>query len=416
MSEPVAPGHELAEVITDLGAIEHNVRTLARVAAPAGVMAVVKADGYNHGMMDVARASLAGGAAELGVATLGEAIALRDQGMDAPVTAWMWLADPELEDIRPAIDREITLGIPSVDHLRSAIQASREALADGAPQPLRVGLMVDTGLSRSGFSPTQWSEAVALAATASEEGVLAVTGVFSHLASADDPSNPSTDLQSERFDAAIADCRSAGLELPVNHIANTPATLSRPDLRHEMVRPGVSIYGVYAVDPAMIPAAVVDEVGKIELREAMTVRARVVTTRVVPAGEGVSYGHLWRAERDTRTAVVAMGYADGLPRSLSGRFGVTINGEFFPQIGRVCMDQIVIDLGPVDYGDDHDSAGARVRAGDWAVIFGQGGRSVEEIADAGDTIAYEILTLPRGRVARRSIGRSFGRSSAGDGE
>jgi alanine racemase len=109
----------------------------------------------------------------------------------------------------------------------------------------------------------------------------------------------------------------------VNHIANTPATLSRPDLRHEMVRPGVSVYGVYAVDPAMIPAAVVDEVGKIELREAMTVRARVVTTRVVPAGEGVSYGHLWRAERDTSTAVVAMGYADGLPRSMSGRFGVT---------------------------------------------------------------------------------------------
>ncbi|MGO1949158.1 MAG: alanine racemase [Mycobacteriaceae bacterium] len=396
MTGTVAPGHELAEVIVNLGAIEHNVRTLARVAAPAGVMAVVKADGYNHGMVEVARAAMAGGAAELGVATLGEAIALRDAGVGDPVTAWMWLAGAAGEDITPAIDLGITLGIPSLEHLDSAVAASRDAVAAGKP-PLRVGLMVDTGLSRSGISPSQWQDAVDRAASASRDGVLTVTGLFSHLASADDPSSPVTDLQADRFNQAIADCRAVGLELPVNHLANTPATLSRPDLRHEMVRPGVSVYGVYAVDPILVPAG---QDGPVELREAMTVRARVVTTRVVPAGEGVSYGHLWHAERDTRTAVVAMGYADGLPRSLSGRFGVTINGTWFPQIGRVCMDQIVIDLG--DAGDTADP-GASVRAGDWAVVFGDGGVSVEDIATAGDTIAYEILTLPRGRVARRTV-------------
>lgn len=406
-SGTVAPGHELAEIITDLGAIEHNVATLVRVAAPAGVMAVVKADGYNHGMVDVARAALAGGAAALGVATLGEAIALRGQGVDAPLTAWMWLADPALEELRPAVELDITLGIPSLEHLRAAVQVSRTALADGAHAPLRVGLMVDTGLSRSGISPHDWSTAVTEAARAAADGLLEVRGAYSHLTSADDPSNPVTDLQAERFDAAIADCRAAGLEMPVNHIANTPATLTRPDLRHELVRPGVSVYGVYAVDPAAIPAPVREQFGgDIQLRESMTVRARVVTTRVVPAGEGVSYGHLWRAERDTRTAVVALGYADGIPRNLSGRFGVTINGDFFPQIGRVCMDQFVVDLGPVDTdtGADAENPGAQVRPGDWAVIFGEGGPSVEEIAVAGDTIAYEILTLPRGRVARRTVG------------
>lgn len=396
MSERHDPrDHALAEVVVDLGAIDHNVRTLARVAAPAGVMAIVKADGYNHGMVDVARTALEAGAVALGVATLGEALALRDAGVTAPVTAWMWLPDPDQEDITAACTAGVTLGVPSIRHLRTAVAASRSAVAAGS-SPLTVGLMADTGLSRSGIEAARWDEAVSLATTAVREGVLTVSGVLSHLASADDPASPVTDLQARRFVDAVEACRAAGLDVPVNHIANTPATLSRPDLRHEMVRPGVSVYGVYAVDPTVIP---VGESGPVQLREAMTVRARVVTTRVVPAGEGVSYGHLWRAERDTRTAVVAMGYADGLPRSMSGRFGVTVNGVWFPQIGRVCMDQIVIDLGAAD----DDGPGASVRPGDWAVIFGAGGRSVEEIATAADTIAYEVLTLPRGRVRRRVL-------------
>jgi len=133
----------------------------------------------------------------------------------------------------------------------------------------------------------------------------------------------------------------------------------------------------------------------------MTLRAQVVTTRVVGAGEGVSYGHHWTAQEDTRTAVVAIGYADGLPRALSGRFGVTINGVWYPQIGRVCMDQIVVNLGPAAHDD---APGASVHPGDWAVIFGEGGRPVKDIAEAADTIDYEILTMPRGaRVGRRLV-------------
>ncbi|MGP9759225.1 alanine racemase [Corynebacterium sp. AOP12-C2-36] len=396
MSElPGTDPYPLAELVVDLDAVDHNVRTLVRVAAPAGVMAIVKADGYNHGMVDVARTAVDAGAAALGVATLGEAVALRDAGIHAPVTAWMWLPDAVLGHVAAACAADVTLGVPSVEHLLAAVDASRTAVVGGA-SPLSVSLMADTGLSRSGIEAARWDEAVRIAVDAVDEGVLTVSGVLSHLAVADDPSSPVTDLQAARFTDAVQACRAAGLDVPVNHLANTPATLTRPDLRHEMVRPGVSVYGVYAVDPTVIP---VGEPGPVELREAMTVRARVVTTRVVPEGEGVSYGHLWRAPRDTRTAVVAMGYADGLPRSLSGRFGVTVDGTWYPQIGRVCMDQVVVDLGPAH----EDGPGAAVRPGDWAVVFGQGGRSVEEIAGAADTIAYEVLTMPRGRLSRRTL-------------
>lgn len=359
------------------------MRTFAALVAPAGVMAVVKADGYNHGMADIARTAVDAGAQALGVATLGEALDLRDTGVTAPVTAWIWLA--EGEDLTGALDRDITLGIPSLAHLDAAV-----ATAASAGRPMKVGLMVDTGLSRSGISPAEWPEALERADAAVDAGHLEITGLFSHFASADDPTSPVTDRQEALFAARIQECRARGLDVPVNHIANTPAVLSRADLRHEMVRPGVGIYGV---DPCALPSGV-------ELRAAMTLRAKVVTTRVVAEGEGVSYGHHWIAPTDRRTAVVALGYADGLPRALSGKFGVTVNGTWYPQIGRVCMDQIVIDLGPVDV----DGPGASVRPGDWAVIFGEGGRSVREIADAAGTIDYEILTLPRGsRVARRTV-------------
>ncbi|MGC3906038.1 alanine racemase [Corynebacterium variabile] len=369
----------------DLNAVAHNVRTLAGLVAPAGVMAVVKADAYNHGMADVARTAVDAGAAELGVATLGEALALRDAGVSAPVTAWIWIVG---EDLRGAAEQDITLGIPSLAHLEAAVTTAAGSAEAG--RPLKVGLMVDTGLSRSGISPTEWPAALDAAEAAVDGGLIDVTGLFSHFASADDPMSPTTDLQEKRFSARIGECRARGIDVPVNHIANTPAALSRVDLRHEMVRPGVGIYGV---DPCAIPSGV-------ELRPAMTLRAKVVTTRIVEKGEGVSYGHHWIAPEDHRTAVVAMGYADGLPRAMSGNFGVAIDGTWYPQIGRVCMDQIVIDLGPVA----DEGPGAAVRPGDWAVIFGEGGRSVREIADAAGTIDYEILTMPRGgRVARRTI-------------
>ena len=369
----------LAELVVDLDAIAHNVRVFREVASPAGVMAVVKADAYNHGVDKVAPAMLDAGVEQLGVATLGEALQLREllrvkgeRYCHVPITAWMWKPTDDLSDVFAA---EITIGIPSLAHARALVeQASR------ADVPVCASLMVDTGLSRSGVSPAEWEATVQLLAAHTEH--VNITGVMSHMASADEPQSPANDLQATRFAEAIEFCRAHGLQVPRNHIANTPATLNRPEVRHQLVRPGVGLYGI---DPAG---------AGVELKEAMTLRARVITTRVVPKGEGVSYNHTWRAQQDTRTAVVALGYADGLPRSVSGKMQVTINGCAYPQIGRVCMDQIVVELGSAEEPTD-------VQPGDWAVIFGAGGTSVDDFAELAGTISYEVLTMPRGpRIAR----------------
>ncbi|WP_256329885.1 alanine racemase [Corynebacterium jeikeium] len=387
----------LAELVVDLDAIAHNVRVFREAAAPAGVLAVVKADAYNHGVDVVAPAMLDAGVEQLGVATLGEALHLREilAGLgesyaSAPITAWMWTPGEDLAEVFAA---DINVGVPSLAHARSLVEqaatAQREAQVSA---PVRVTLMVDTGLSRSGVSPAEWRETVELLASKTE--LVEVTGVMTHMASADDPKSEANNLQAARFAEAIEFCRSRGLRVPCNHIANTPATLHRPDLAYQLVRPGVGLYGI---DPIGVD---------VELRAAMTLRARVTTTRVVPKGEGVSYSHTWRAQRDTRTAVVALGYADGLPRSVSGQMQVTINGKAYPQIGRVCMDQIVVELGPVDNAaasaaDSAADGETDVKPGDWAVIFGEGGNSADEFAELAGTISYEVLTMPRGPRVKR---------------
>lgn len=383
----------LAELVVDLDAIAHNVRVFREAAAPAGVLAVVKADAYNHGVDVVAPAMLDAGVEQLGVATLGEALHLREilgglgeRYASAPITAWMWTPD---EDLAELFAGDINVGVPSLAHARSLVEqaekAQQETQVSGS---VRATLMVDTGLSRSGVSPAEWQETVELLASNTE--LVEVTGVMTHMASADDPKSAANDLQAARFAEAIEFCRSRGLPVPRNHIANTPATLHRPDLAYELVRPGVGLYGI---DPIGVG---------VELKAAMTLRARVTTTRVVPKGEGVSYSHTWRAQRDTRTAVVALGYADGLPRSASGKMQVTINGKAYPQIGRVCMDQIVVELGAADstaagVADD----AADVKPGDWAVIFGEDGNSADEFAELAGTISYEVLTMPRGPRVKR---------------
>ncbi|KAB3522896.1 alanine racemase [Corynebacterium sp. zg254] len=379
-AQPTAPTHPvLAEVIVDISAIRANVRTLVDKAAPAQVMAIVKADGYNHGASVAAQAALDGGAQMLGVATCAEALSLRTQGFTCPITAWMWIPGEPLEDV---FAEDITVGIPSLAHAEAFVQAAAAASEASGIRP-KAGLMVDTGLSRSGISPVELDQVIDFLAQHAQ--TFEMTGAFSHLASADmDAGREVTDLQAARFNAAIAKAEAAGLAMPANHLANTPALLSRPDLRYQVVRPGVSVYGI---DPMETPTDT-------HFAPAMTLRARVVTTRTVQAGEGVSYGHLWHAQQDTTTAVVALGYADGIPRSASGKFSVAINGTRYPQIGRVCMDQFVVDL-----GQDHS-----VKPGDWAVVFGHNGPHVDEFAQASGTISYENLTLPRGpRVARRVV-------------
>ncbi|WP_209883850.1 alanine racemase [Nocardia goodfellowii] len=374
------PVNAQVETVVDLDAIAHNVRILRRHAGDAAVMAVVKADGYNHGAVEVGRAALAAGAAELGVATVGEALALRTAGITAPVLCWLNNSDA---DFAAAIDAGIELGVSSLQHLRAVEQAAR-ALGRQAI----VTLKVDTGLHRNGIAPVEYPQVLTALRTLVADRTVRLRAIFSHLAHADEPGHPFIDVQRDRFLEAIAAAKSHGLEPELVHLANSAATLTRPDLAFDLVRPGIAVYGLSPFS---------HDFG---LRPAMTLQARVALVKPVAAGEGVSYGHAWTAPRDTTVALIPAGYADGVFRPLSGRFEVVLGGARHRSVGRVCMDQFVVDLG------DNPSG---VAEGDTAVLFGPDGPHPQEWADLLDTIHYEIVCAPRARVRRRHVGgRSIG--------
>ncbi|WP_448851536.1 alanine racemase [Corynebacterium sp. 335C] len=371
------PTTRLSVARIDASAIAANAARVREVSGAPRVMAVVKADGYGHGGVTAAKAALAGGADQLGVVTPAEALELRDAGVDAPILAWIWEPGHQAAVVERAVGRDIDLAVQSAAHLEAIAAAGRRV----GRRP-RVTVKVDTGMNRGGFSVANGDlEAAADAlAEAHRSGAVEITGAMSHLACADEPGDPSIDMQADRFRAAIDLLRGRGLELPVNHLANSAAAVSRPDLAFDMVRPGIAIYGL---EP--FPGAVDG------LRPAMTLVSRVQLVKDVPAGEAVSYGRTWTAERDTRVAVVPWGYADGLPRALSGRFSVAVNGRRYPQVGRVCMDQFVIEV------DD------AVRPGDEVRVFGDGSggeSTATDLAEAMGTISYEIVTGVRGRTLR----------------
>ncbi|HYQ69150.1 alanine racemase [Actinophytocola sp.] len=361
-----------AEVVVDLDAIRHNVALLAARASGAATMAVVKADGYGHGALPVARAALEAGATWLGSCSLGEALDLRDGGVTARVMSWL---DVPETDLAPGIEAGIDLSASSVRELT--------AIADGAQKtgkPARVHLKIDTGLSRNGCQPHDWPDLVDAAAKTQAGGHVEVVAIWSHLACADEPGHPATDRQAERFDTAYGIAIDAGLN-PMRHIANSAATLDRPDLHFDMVRVGIAMYGL---NPMPYQE---------NLRPAMTFRSSVALTKRIPKGESVSYGHTWTATEDTNLALVPVGYADGVSRALSNRMDVLLAGKRRPVVGRVCMDQIIVDC-----GDDVVEEGQEV------VLFGDGARgepTATEWANTLDTIDYEVVTgMYRPRVVR----------------
>ena len=360
---------DLAYTTINLDAIAHNTALLKARATSLGsrLMCVVKADGYRHGAVEVARVMADHGADAFGVATLAEAHALRAGGITHPILAWIW--SPE-QDVEAAIAAGIELGVPSVAH------AERVRGLGG-----RLCIKIDSGLRRSGVEETHWDDVFALL---KEEDV---SGLFTHLACADgvdDESRAAVAEQLAVFRRAISAARAAGLEVPVNHAANSPAALYYDEAAFDMLRPGLALYGaepIPGMDHGLIPA--------------MTWAARVVVVKPIASGEGASYGFTWRAPHDGFTAVVPIGYADGMARNAQGHVEVTIAGRRYPQVGRVCMDQIVVWLG--------DNA-AGVTAGDEALIFGDGSRgemTASELAAATDTINYEWLCRPTGRTVRQ---------------
>ena len=349
-----------AEVRIDLDAIRDNVANLcARTAAE--LMAVVKADGYGHGMVPSARAALSGGATWLGVATLSEALGLRAAGITAPVLAWLNAPGMPLHD---GVAAGVDLSASSVDQLGELVVAAR-----AAERPARVHLKLDTGLGRGGATTGEWPALLEAAAKRQAGGDVDVVGVWSHFAVADEPGHESVDRQLAAYADGLAVADRFGISPRYRHIANSAALLTRPDAHYDLVRAGIAAYGLPPVP------------GDFGLRPAMTARARIALIKRVPAGQGVSYGLTYHTERETTLALVPLGYGDGVPRHAGNAGPVEVGGRIYRIAGRVCMDQIVLDC-----GDDP------VAAGDVATLFGPGPPRADDWARACGTIDYEIVT------------------------
>jgi alanine racemase len=378
-----APPSTHAEVVVDLGAVRHNVtrvRELVWEDDPAGqLMVVVKADGYGHGMVPVARAARSAGAEWLGVATCAEALALRASGDAGRVLCW--LAAPGT-DFAPLVEAGIDVTASSLDQLEEIVRGARDAGTVG-----RVQLKVDTGLSRNGAPRDEWLALVTAARSAQDDEAIRVTGLWSHFACSDEPAHPANEAQQEAFEEALALATDAGLDPEVRHLSNSAGALLRPAARFDLVRVGIAVYG-------FSPAPDVVTTEQLGLVPAMTVRGSVVLTKQLAAGAGVSYGHTFVAEEPMGVALVPMGYGDGIPRHASNRAEVLVNGVRGRVLGRVCMDQFVVSA-----PDTH--------AGDEVVVFGPGSHGEPTATDWArwcGTIDYEIVTRMGGRQTRVWVG------------
>ncbi|MBJ7358575.1 alanine racemase [Nocardioides sp.] len=352
----------------DLTAIAANTRLLAG-RATGELMAVVKADGFGHGAVDVARTALANGATRLGVTSVDEALALRDAGLAAPVLSWL---NPVDADYGVAVAAGVELAVPGREHLDAVTRQGPGA---------RVHLHLDTGMARDGAAPYQWADLCRAARLAERTGRVRVVGVMGHLGTADVPDHPANSAGRTRFAWGLEVARACGLRPTDRHLAATAATLTDPLSHHTMSRVGAGLVGI---DPSRATG----------LRPAMTLTAPLVSVRRARAGTPVGYGHTWVAPTTTWLGLVPLGYADGLPRVASGRAEVLVRGVRRPLVGRLSMDMAVVDLG---------DTGAAV--GEPVTVFGPGDRgepTVAEWAGWSGTIEHEIVTGLGPRL-RRSV-------------
>lgn len=362
----------------DSAALAQNVGVLKQLAGAAELMAVVKANAYGHGLVGCAEIARRAGASWLGVAQLGEAITLRQAGDRGPLLAWLAVPSDRFD---LCVSEHIDLGLSASWSLSAAAEAARTT-----GSVARVHLKIDTGLGRAGATRADWDSLVAHALGFVAEGTMEIVGIWSHFAIADAPGHPTIASQLSVFEDAVARAKQLGVGEVLCHIANSAATLSLPEARFDLVRPGIAIYGIS-------PGPSVGQSHEFGLQPVMSVHSELSLVKRVPEGTGLSYGHEYRTTSDANVAVVPVGYADGVPRRATNRAPIWCAGERRTISGRVCMDQFVVDIGS-----------SVARAGDPVVLFGAGKAgepTANDWADATDTIPYEIVTQISPRTPRQ---------------
>lgn len=361
----------------DLDAIAHNMRQIRQITNPAAqIMAVVKADAYGHGFMETAKTLLENGADRLAVAVLQEGKQLRSRGVDVPI---LILGASSPEDAEDLINFDIT---PNVFDYNFAKALSYEAQRQG--KVVKIHIKLDTGMSRIGFVVDDGDndEIVNEILTISKLPYLEIEGIFSHFSTSDEFKKDYTMLQFDRFMKIINKLESKGLIIPIKHICNSAGIMMYPHMHLDMVRPGVILYGMY-------PSDEVDK-SKLDLIPAMTLKSNITMVKSVEAGRGVSYGKEYITDKITKIATVPIGYADGYLRKIAKNGKMMVNGQKAPIIGRICMDQCMIDVTNVH----------NIDKGDEVIIFGREGITIDDLAKWLETINYEVACVIGKRIPR----------------
>lgn len=360
----------------DLDAIAHNIREIRKITNPsAQLMAVVKADAYGHGFLEVTKTLLENGADRLAVATLREGEQLRSRGVQVPILVLGALMEEDIEDY---INFNITPNVFSYEtaHAISYIAERKEKVT-------KIHIKLDTGMSRIGFlTGDNNQQVVDEIVKISKLPYIEVEGIFSHFSTSDEYDDTYTRLQFERFTDVVNMLEERGVHIPIKHICNSAAIMMYPEMHLDMVRPGVILYGMY-------PSDEVDKT-KLKLKPAMTLKAKVTLVKEVEPGRGVSYGKDYITDRTTKIATVPIGYADGYLRRLAKEGKMIVHGQQVPIIGRVCMDQCMIDVTNVH----------NIERGDEVILFSDNGITVDDLARWLDTINYEVTCVIGKRVPR----------------